>query len=466
MAGTSGFKGSGITDPFQTPDAPTVDSVSAGVLSADVTISAPADTGGAAIDSYVVTAKQGDGTSVTGTASAAGTVSLTLTAGGTTTFAAQALNKYGAGQFSGLGNSTTVFSGQELYSWGRNLIGELGLSDQVTRSSPVQIGSLTNWSSASAGNRSSFAITTSGELYSWGNNGLGQLGLNIAGPDQSSPVQVGSLTNWSSVGSGHIHTMAVKSDGTLWGWGDAERGILGNNSQIDKSSPVQIGSDTDWSFAEGGQYDTVALKTDGTAWAWGNNTGGNLGQNNTIRRSSPVQIGSETDWTSISVSSSVLGVRGGELYAWGGNLSGELGDGTRVDRSSPVQIGALTNWSKVSTGSSFSLALKQDGTLWAWGNNFAGKLGININQAVDKSSPVQIGTDTDWSDLVAAETGNHGIAVKSSGEIYSWGYNLDGQLGLGDTVHRSSPVQIGSVTGWLSLAAGPDHTLAAIGTTS
>jgi hypothetical protein len=108
MAGTSGFKGSGITDPFQTPDAPEITGVSAGVLSADVTFTAPADTGGAAIDSYVITAKQSDGTSVSATASSPGTTSLTLTAGGTTTFAAQALNKYGAGQFSGFGNSTLI----------------------------------------------------------------------------------------------------------------------------------------------------------------------------------------------------------------------------------------------------------------------------------------------------------------------------------------------------------------------
>ena len=132
---------SGGFQPLKAPNAPTVDSVSAGVLSASVTVSAPDNTGDGTVSGYVVTALQSDGSLASGTSSTAGAVSVTLTAGGTTEFAAQAFSEYGPGQFSGFGNSTSVPSGQELYTWGLNNYGKLGLNDTAPRSSPTQLGS-------------------------------------------------------------------------------------------------------------------------------------------------------------------------------------------------------------------------------------------------------------------------------------------------------------------------------------
>jgi hypothetical protein len=110
-------------------------------------VSAPANTGDGTVSGYVVTAKQSDGSLATGTAASAGAVSVTITAAGTTEFAAQAFSEYGPGQFSGFGNSTAIPSGQELYSWGNNAIGMLGQNNDPTidRSSPVQIGALPTW---------------------------------------------------------------------------------------------------------------------------------------------------------------------------------------------------------------------------------------------------------------------------------------------------------------------------------
>jgi hypothetical protein len=143
---------SGGFQPLKAPNAPTIDSVSAGVLSASVTVSAPANTGDGTVSGYVVTAKQSDGSLATGTASSAGAVSVTITAGGTTEFAAQAFSEYGPGQFSGFGNSTAIPSGQELYSWGSGSFGRLGLNDTINRSSPVQVGALNYVVSSCSGN--------------------------------------------------------------------------------------------------------------------------------------------------------------------------------------------------------------------------------------------------------------------------------------------------------------------------
>lgn len=132
-------------------------------------------------------------------------------------------------------------------------------------------------------------------------------------------------------------------------------------------------------------------------YAWGKGNQGQLGNNTDGFRSSPVQIGLETNWSLVSVWQHTLGIQtDGGLYAWGTNSSGQLGDNTTVSKSSPIQVGGLSNWSDASAGGSgaFSVATKTDGTLWAWGGNGSGQLGDGTT--VNKSSPIQIGSDL-WS---------------------------------------------------------------------
>ena len=102
-----------------------------------------------------------------------------------------------------------------LYVWGENANGQLGLGDITKRSSPVQVGSLTNWLSISSGFYSSYSIKTDGTLWAWGRNTQGQLGLGNR-TNYSSPKQVGALTNWLRISSGTDHTAAVKTDGKMW----------------------------------------------------------------------------------------------------------------------------------------------------------------------------------------------------------------------------------------------------------
>ena len=154
----------------------------------------------------------------------------------------------------------------------------------------------------------------------------------------------------------------------------------------------------------------------------------------------------------------------GYFYSWGVNADGQLGLGNTTSRSSPVQVGALTNWSRVSAGSLHSLAVKTDGTLWAWGRNFSGQLGLG--DTASRLSPVQVGLLTNWNQISGGDS--HSLAVKTDGTLWSWGLNArlsggTGQLGLGDIVHRSSPVQVGALTNWSQAAAGTDHSLAVTG---
>jgi alpha-tubulin suppressor-like RCC1 family protein len=125
----------------------------------------------------------------------------------------------------------------------------------------VQIGTLSNWSKVSSSSGSFFAaaIKTDGTLWTWGNNTFGQLGLGDL-THRSSPTQVGTLSNWSKISCGQFHTAAVKTDGTLWTWGLNAQGRLGLLDTTNRSSPMQVGTLSNWSNVTGGIYSTMGLQ--------------------------------------------------------------------------------------------------------------------------------------------------------------------------------------------------------------
>ena len=354
---------------------------------------------------------------------------------------------------------TTSLTANRLYSWGYNTYGQLGLGDAIDRSSPQQVGSLTTWSTVAGGAYHTMATKTDGTLWSWGLNDSGQLGTsNVI--NRSSPQQVGALTTWSTVAAGQYHTMATKTDGTLWSWGYNAYGQLGLGDTIDRSSPQQVGALTTWLTIVGGAYYTMATKTDGTLWSWGLNDYGQLGTSNVINRSSPQQVGALTTWSKIAAGRlhTMATKTTGALWSWGYNAYGQLGLGLGplVYRSSPVQVGALTTWLTVAAGKYHSLATKTTGALWSWGYNISGQLGTS--NVIYRSSPVQVGALTTW--LTIAGGVYHTMATKTDGTLWSWGSSFNSQLGLGDNLSRSSPQQVGALTTWSTVAAGGYHSIA------
>ena len=359
------------------------------------------------------------------------------------------LNNWSSVSFNGTTNNGTTFAIKadgSLWSWGYNSTGQLGDNTIISKSSPIQVGSLTNWSKVASGFSFTLAIKTDGTLWAWGYNAYGTLGL-VDVINRSSPIQVGSLTNWSSLGAanlgGSIAAFAVKTDGTLWSWGINNQGQLGLGDSINRSSPVQIGLNNTWTKVTAGSSSIAALRTDGTLWVWGNNQYGQLGQSDAIYRSLPIQV-SSTPWSKLSTitatTSRVSAIKAdGTLWAWGDNTNGVIGDNTVVNRSSPVQIGTSL-WSNSSVGYNISAAIKTDGTLWTWGYNFQGYLGDGT--AVARSTPVQIGAMTNWSSVVAGQY--HSMAIKTDGTLWGWGTNQYGQLADKTAINRSSPVQVGA----------------------
>ena len=113
-------------------------------------------------------------------------------------------------------------------------------------------------------------------------------------------MQVGSLTNWSSAFSGVTFSEAIKTNGTLWTWGANVYGVLGLGNITYYSSPKQVGVLTNWSKVSPGKYNSSAIKTDGTLWSWGQNNNGQLGLGNTTNYSSPKQVGTLTTWLTVA----------------------------------------------------------------------------------------------------------------------------------------------------------------------
>jgi len=355
---------------------------------------------------------------------------------------------------------------KNIFVFGTNTYGQLGTDNTINYSSPVkEVSASSTWSSVGVGQYHTSAIKTNGTLWSWGRGVFGALGTDDV-ISYSSPVQeVSSSTTWSSVSCGTYYTSAIKTDGTLWGWGYNNSGQLGTGDVIWASSPVQeVSSSTTWSSVSCGTYYTSAIKTDGTLWAWGINSNATLGTDDVICYSSPVQeVSGSTNWSSVNSGpyhTSAIKTDG-TLWSWGNNLFGHLGTDDVINYSSPVQeVSGSTNWSSVSCGTYYTPAIKTDGTLWTWGYNSVGQLGTG--DVVSYSSPVQeVSNSTNWSSVSGG--GVHIAAIKTDGTLWAWGKNASGELGTGNVTCYSSPVQeVSSSTTWSSVSSGPEASHSAV----
>ncbi len=277
------------------------------------------------------------------------------------------------------------------------------------------------------------------------------LALPIMAPGVADAVQ-------PKIAAGQSHTVLVRSDGTLWAWGDNRQGQLGDGTNVSKSSPVQIAPDSSFIAAGAGTSHTAAIKTDGTLWLWGSNSYGQLGDGTSVSKSSPVQIASGSTFSAVAAGAAhTIAVKSdGTLWSWGFNYYGQLGDGTTTDRYEPVQIAPGSTFIAVAAGGYYTMAIKSDGTLWAWGANWYGELGDGTT--TEKYEPVQIAPGSTF--IAVAATDNHTLAIRNDGTLWAWGWNAYGQIGDGTTTDRPEPVQIAPGSAFTAVAAGYFHTAA------
>jgi alpha-tubulin suppressor-like RCC1 family protein len=395
----------------------------------------------------------------------------------------------------GVGQASAASPSGLAYAWGANGFGELGNNTTTNSSAPVRVKLLPNGVARPvAAARHSFALLADGSLVAWGRNASGELGNGTAvqslvpvavsgfGPGSGVVAVAGNapeLTTTSLSGDGH--SMALKSDGSVWGWGHGNSGEIGDGvalpipagTQYDRLTPVQVVNlgpdavDPVIAIAAGAAH-SLALKKDGSVWAWGHDANGQLGDGAVLPgtdRSTPVQViaPSSTDpVTSIGAgdSFSMALKKDGSVWTWGHNASGELGDNTINDRSTPAVVSGLSSGvSKIAPGASFCIVIKTDGSVWAWGNNASGEVGNN-GAPNDAHLPVQVTGLGPGSSIASISAGfSHVIALTTSGALVVWGRNTSGQLGDGTLTQQNAPETL--TTGpWSQISAGGSHSLA------
>jgi len=333
----------------------------------------------------------------------------------------------------------------------------------------------------------SYIIDGLGVLWDCGYNGNGQLGIgNMNSKDTLQMVSFpAGVTGWMSLSSGAYQTQALGNDGNIYGCGYNGNGQLGNgkynggqsgnydtlNAMVVKPSGV-----TSWTAAIVGAYHSLGVGSDGNLYSWGWNGNGQLGTGNINQANLPQLV---TKPSGVSVWSVVVGgaahtvVIGndGNIYTWGYNSNGQLGIGSLSQQTTPQLVAkpsGVTSWTAVCSGFNFILALGNDGNLYSWGQNTNGQLGIN--STVDQTTPHLVNKPfgvTGWTTLAAG--GNHSLAICSDGNLYTWGANGNGQLGLGDKIDRDTAVKVTLPTGrtsWSAISAGQSHTLAICNTTN
>ena len=346
-------------------------------------------------------------------------------------------------------HTAAIGSDGSLWAWGGNEFGQVGDgSTDNQRLGFSRIGNHFDWVSVSAGNEHTAAVRADGSLWAWGNNADGRTGIGTDNGKTAAPSRVGTSADWALISAGNSHTLAVKTNGTLWAWGNNADGRTGlGTDEGNTSIPAQVGTDSDWVFISAGVEHSFGIREDSagnrTLWAWGRGTNGKLGTGDSDNQNIPVQSGSDVNWASVSAGYiHSMGVKtNGTLFAAGSTNGGLFGGGWSAGSSENwLQVGSISSWSSVSAGYTYTMAVRTDGTLFATGSTNNGQLGGGWGVGQQTNSFLRVGSESNW---VSVFTGNnHTMGFKNDGSLWVWGANNAGQLGDGKTADRISPIRI------------------------
>lgn len=285
--------------------------------------------------------------------------------------------------------------GGALWGWGESNHGELGPGTAL-RLDPGPLATTATFAQVAAGTMHTVALRDDGTIWTFGDGRGGQLGNgSTAQRSTLEPVQLPTTATWTAIAAGSMHTLAIRSDGTLWAWGANYYGEVGDGTFTTRSVPAQIDAGSDWIFVAAGLTSSFGIRSDGSLWGWGMRPGS--ADMRAIALSptyalTPERIGTDAGWTDVVAGwYHVLARRGGELYTWGANNYGQLGDGTLVSRTTPALVGAGTSWNHIAASAYSSYALDANGELHVWGGNQIGELGIGTAGNVhDRWAPARV----------------------------------------------------------------------------
>jgi len=278
-----------------------------------------------------------------------------------------------------------------VWAWGGGFQGELGNGTTANSAVPVAVFGLSDVTAVAGGGAAGYALRRDGTAWAWGSGVFGSLG-NRTGIASPVPVQVSGLTEVVAIAGGFATGYALRGDGTVWAWGSGYSGQLGTGDDERFSvAPVQVSGLTDATAIAAGDSTAYALRSNGTVWAWGNGSQGQLGIGDTaINRGTPVQVSELTDVTAIAAGDgTAYALRSnGTVWAWGNGSQGQLGNGFPFNSGVPGQVPALNTATAIAAGNYTGYARLTDGTVRAWGYGVFGQLG---NQAMSNSAvPVPV----------------------------------------------------------------------------
>ena len=337
--------------------------------------------------------------------------------------------------------------------WGVAAFGHLGDAPVIARTTPVPVAGPANLRQVAGGFRHAAARRSDGTVWTWGTNVDGELGVGPGQGETSTPVQVPGLTGVSAVSSTLSHTLALRSDGTVWAWGYNAQGALGDGTTANRFTPVHVSGVVGVVAVAAGYLHSIAVDGDGALWAWGSNGAGQLGDGTKSNRLVPVTIGGLPAVLAAAAGRrhSVALATDGTVWAWGNNEFGQLGNGTTAESVTPVQVPGLTGVTALAAGYFHCLALKADGSVWAWGRNANGGM-VGDGSIQNALSPVQVPGLTGVTALSASQW--HNLARRSDGSVWAWGRSGLGQCGRSFEWIQPLAEEVPDVAGAIAVAAG------------
>jgi alpha-tubulin suppressor-like RCC1 family protein len=368
-----------------------------------------------------------------------------------------------------------------VFGWGYNNDYQLGTPTNDTQFVPFDMTLFLGLEETedvidiSAGAYNTAVLTSLNNLYAWGYNGDGQIGNGVT-MDSALPVNINQKFNITivnqfslaedetiyDVAMGYFNYVVVTSYGRVFTWGLNDEGQLGNGTTINSSIPIDITSSLNLDVgekvlaAECGEEHVVILTNTGTVYTWGDNEFGQLGDGTTTSSLVPVELdttlfNSEPVEYISSYGDVVSAITSTDtLYTWGNNGLGQMGDGTTVSKSVPTDVTSSFGLAvdetitKIEFGLYFSTALTSDGRYFTWGYNNSGQLGNGSISTTPIATPIEMdlavfGGET-ITDISAGYS--HAAVITSSGKLYTWGLNNNGQLGDGTQVSSSTPTEV------------------------
>lgn len=356
-----------------------------------------------------------------------------------------------------------------VWAWGANSSGQLGDGGGLdpfgpqpgpARDRPAPVHGLDAITAVAAGDSHSLALRRDGVLFGWGSDTSGQLASGVHSPGATFAIrQIPGMSGVTAIAAARQHSLALKRDGTVWAWGSNEHGQLGDGTRSLRRSPVQVEGLSGVIAIATSEHHSLALRGDGTVWAWGYGASGILGNGQSSDQLTPVQVVDLQAAVAIAAgghSSLAITVTGG-IRAWGNLVCGlPTGDFFTDAHTRPREVWWLTGVTAIAANANHCLAARSDGSVWAWGLNVAGQVGNGSSETVPQ--PVQVARPGGSISLAAGPA--HSLAITSTGIAYAWGQNDAGQVGTGPASPSTVPGEVGFLDDVVSIAAGQDASLA------